>query len=81
MKNTNVLETIFYNSKNSFKVLDYFPRCVKSNIVRSFNEFHRVVENLRGRSKIKVLFDPKFNYALGESKISLNSGILVAEAY
>ena len=24
LKNTNVLETIFYNNKNSFRVLDFF---------------------------------------------------------
>ncbi|MBU1854880.1 MAG: glycoside hydrolase family 15 protein, partial [Nanoarchaeota archaeon] len=73
IKHTNVLETVFQSAKNEFVVYDFFPRYHKilsgrkSKLYKQ-NRIIRIVKPIKGNPKIKVHYEPKLNYALGENE-------------
>ncbi len=67
--NTNILSTRFEASEGAFTVLDYMPR-YKIGEQKYYlpPEVHRYLRVLYGKPKIRILYDPKMNYA-GEETI------------
>ncbi|MBN1792223.1 glycoside hydrolase family 15 protein [Candidatus Woesearchaeota archaeon] len=74
IKSTNVLETVFKTRSGSFKVTDFMPRYKRllkgKNKVVKGNQVVRVVERLKGKPEVKVVFDPKPGYALREAEMT-----------
>ncbi len=83
LANTNVLETVVSCDTYSFRVLDFFPRYKKllpgkkSTLLKT-NCLMRIFEPLKGKPRIKIIFDPKLNYAQGETFVSKEENRLVA---
>jgi alpha,alpha-trehalase len=74
IKNTNILETYFKAKEFEFKIIDFFPRYnkilanKKQKIIKE-NRLVRIIEPIKGIPKLKVVFEPKLNYALSKTKL------------
>lgn len=74
IENTNILETTFECKSYAFKILDFFPRYKtilgkkQSKLIRE-NRLVRIFEPIRGVPVLSVFFEPKLDYARGETKI------------
>ncbi len=76
LTDTNILETTFESDKESFQVLDFFPRYRKiipnkKRKIFTQNRLIRIIKPIKGRPIIKVRYDPKMNYATGKDKHEL----------
>ena len=68
IENTSILVTKFENEENSFEVIDFMPRYQKENgSFYSPPEIIRFIKLLKGKPKFKTLYDPKLEYALGNT--------------
>ena len=68
-KNTSILKTSFSNGYDKFEVIDYMPRYqLIENNYYSPPEISRIVKLINGKPKVKIIYDPKLDYSLGESK-------------
>lgn len=83
-EDTNILETTFTNAKNSFKIIDFFPRYrkilpnKKKKLFRQ-NNLVRLIIPTKGKPFIKVTYKPALNYAKGTTKRYVRKGQLVAK--
>ncbi len=68
---TNVLQTTFRTDTGTVTVTDFMPcyRISRRRLTR-FNEIHRLVECTGGRVALEAMFQPKLNYARGETVIN-----------
>jgi len=77
-KNTSILKTCFNNGFDKFEVIDYMPRYqLKKNNYYSPPEISRVVRLINGNPQIKIIYDPKLDYSLGESKSYVKDDFIV----
>ena len=77
-KNTSILKTSFNNGFDKFEVIDYMPRYqLKKNNFYSPPEISRVVRLINGNPQIKIIYDPKLDYSLGESKSYVKDDFIV----
>jgi len=77
-KNTSILKTSFNNGFDKFEVIDYMPRyMVKKNNYYSPPEISRIVRLINGNPQIKIIYDPKLDYSLGESKSYVKDDFIV----
>ncbi len=68
-KNTALLITKFTDGEHAFEVRDFMPRYRNSEGgYHSPPEIVRYIRHLSGKPKFKVHYDPKLEYALGETK-------------
>lgn len=67
--NTNVLRTEITCPDGRFDVFDYAPRAPAGLDVDAPIEIHRLVVPREGSPRVRVLFDPKPDYARGQPKI------------
>ncbi|MBN1169427.1 glycoside hydrolase family 15 protein [Candidatus Micrarchaeota archaeon] len=72
MGDTNILETAFEGTDGEFSVIDYFPMASHSDSI------HRIVRLKRGKPRIKIRFNPKMNYARGETSVKKEDGCIIA---
>lgn len=64
---TNMLLTRFESPENGFIVFDYMPRYqTEANRYYMPPEIHRYIRVTRGRPLVKIIYDPKINYAREE---------------
>lgn len=75
---TNVLTTTFSNSRHIFVVVDFFECYMDNGKLVNDNRIYRLVRVVKGKPKVKVLFDPKMNYALADTKISIKDNAVRA---
>jgi GH15 family glucan-1,4-alpha-glucosidase len=62
--NTNILVTRFESVEGEFVVMDYMPRYRTSEQKYYLPpEVHRYLRVVRGRPRVRILYDPKMNYA------------------
>ncbi len=79
IKETCLLKTIFTNSTDSFEVIDFMPRYRNEQMnFHSPPEIIRTINVLSGSPKVKIVFEPRLNYARGETKIFNKSNFIVA---
>ena len=76
--NTNLLETIFSNSKHKFVMIDFFERYRENGNIARDNRIYRIVRVLKGNPKVIVNFDPKMNYAQGKTIKSIKENCIEA---
>ncbi|MEN9626668.1 MAG: hypothetical protein RL557_996 [archaeon] len=72
IENTNILETVFESTDYAFKIIDFFPRYKKllgrkKLLLIKENRFVRILEPIRGIPKLKIFFQPRMDYARGET--------------
>ncbi len=72
--NTNILRTRFEKGDDKFEFIDFMP-CYKTENNKIFNppDLIRFVRLVSGSPKIKIIYNPKLNYALGETKLEIDN--------
>jgi GH15 family glucan-1,4-alpha-glucosidase len=80
VENTNVLQTTFYNGREKFLVIDYFPLFFENNKLKQVNAIHRIIKAVKGRPKIRVMYEPRLNYARGATKLYCENNVIVAKS-
>ncbi len=79
IENTSILVTKFENEENSFEVIDFMPRYQKENgSFYSPPEIIRFIKLLKGKPKFKILYDPKLEYALGNTNTYIKDEFIVS---
>jgi GH15 family glucan-1,4-alpha-glucosidase len=74
---TNVLETLFrVPDQGQIRLTDYMPWTDDARA--SIHEIHRRIECREGEVELEVVFDPRFGYALGQTRIELEHHGLLA---
>ena len=82
IQHTVILETIFDSGMDSFVILDFFPRYRKlvskrkDKLMRQ-NRLVRIIKPLKGKPKLKIIYNPKPNYALKECDLIEEKGNLL----
>ena len=79
IKNTSILCTRFSNGDDAFEVIDFMPRYKKdNNVYYAPPEITRVLKHFKGTPKYRVIYDPKLEYAVGETKNYVKKHFLVS---
>lgn len=84
LENTNILETTVTCDDYSFKIIDFMPRYKKilpNKKTKMFrrNSLIRIIEPLKGKPRVKIIFEPKLDYAKGETKVTKEDYSIVAK--
>jgi GH15 family glucan-1,4-alpha-glucosidase len=72
IRNTNVLITRFQDGDDIFDVVDFAPRVPDGIDVRVPIEIVRLIQPVKGRPRLKILFDPRPDY--GRAPVHLAPG-------
>jgi GH15 family glucan-1,4-alpha-glucosidase len=78
VKDTSILKTAFSSPDASFEVYDFLPRYLKKD--KSYHtppELIRYLKVTKGTPKLKVDFNPKLEYALGNTEIFIKENFIV----
>ena len=76
---TAILLTRFDNGTDVFQLLDFMPRYQKDNgVYYAPPEITRLVKVIKGNPLIKVLYDPRLEYAQGETKNYVKDDFIVS---
>ncbi len=81
-RNTNVLVTSYAGDEGAFEVVDFMPRYTTDG--RAGAEFDvapdvvRRIRLVRGTPRIRVIYDPRLDYARGETRVVRQPGFLKA---
>ncbi len=79
IENTSILVTKFQNEENSFEVIDFMPRYQKENgSFYSPPEIIRFIKLVKGKPRFKILYDPKLEYALGNTNTYIKDEFIVS---
>ncbi len=79
IKNTCILVTSFYSEKNAFEVHDFMPRYQKENKdYYAPPEVVRYIKLIKGKPQFKVNYDPKLEYALGNTNTFVKNDFIVS---
>ncbi len=79
MPNTVILVTTFTNGVDAFEVRDFMPRYAKKNgSYHAPPEFIRYIKYVSGKPQIKVVYDPKLEYAKGETNTYIKNDFIVS---
>ena len=79
ISNTSILCTRFSNGVDAFELLDYMPRYNKENdIYYAPPEINRVLKYIKGEPVFRVIYDPRLEYALGETKSHIKEHFIVS---
>ena len=76
---TCILCTRFSNGTDAFELLDFMPRFKKEDgIFYSPPEIVRVFKHLSGTPTFRVIYDPRLEYAIGETKNYVKDNFIVS---
>ena len=79
IEDTCILCTRFTNGLNSFELLDFMPRFKKDDgIFYSPPEIVRVFKHIKGKPVFRILYDPRLEYSIGETKHYIKENFLVS---
>lgn len=77
--NTSILCTRFSNGQDAFEVMDYMPRYKKEdNVYYAQPEITRLLKYIKGAPKFRVIYDPRLEYAVGETKTYVKEHFIVS---
>ncbi len=81
LRNTNILVTHFHNSKSHFQIIDFFTRhkLPGKDLAEKDNRIYRLIKVLKGTPKVKIIFNPKLDYARGKTSLKLSHNSIVAK--
>ena len=78
VKDTCILKTTFSSQDASFEVYDFLPRYLKKDkVYHTPPELIRYLKVTKGTPKLKVDFNPKLEYALGNTEIFIKENFIV----
>ncbi len=78
-KNTAVLITKFSDGENAFEIHDFMPRYYTENgKYHSPPEVARHIRHIQGKPKFRVNYNPRLEYALGETKTFVKKNFVVS---
>lgn len=78
-KSTAVLITRFSDGENTFEIHDFMPRYYNENGgYHAPPELARHVRHIKGKPKFRVHYNPKLEYALGETKTYVKKNFVVS---
>jgi len=79
--NTNVLDTVFDDGTDAFRVIDFAPRFEQHQ--RSFRptQLFRILEPLRGQPRVRVLCDPRLGWSRLRPQVLQGSNHLRYEGF
>jgi GH15 family glucan-1,4-alpha-glucosidase len=78
-KNTAVLITRFSEGENIFELHDFMPRYYNENgTYHAPPELVRYIKHIDGKPSFKVIYDPKLEYAQGETKTYVKRNFIVS---
>ena len=66
---TNVLSTIFESKNGRIKLTDFMPCFMEKGELKAFQELHRIVDCVEGELGLRIVFEPRLDYARGETTI------------
>ncbi len=76
--NTNVLRNVFSHEGASWEVIDFAPRLPQGWEVKAPLRLVRILRPLHGTVRLRVNFDPRLDYARGDTRIlAMPEGIIV----
>ena len=79
LENTCIVSTRFESKQNAFEVLDYMPRYLKDNgEYHSPPELTRVIRHIKGNPTCRIQYNPRLEYAMGESKSYVKKNFIVS---
>jgi GH15 family glucan-1,4-alpha-glucosidase len=64
---TNVLATTFDSQEGRIRLTDFMPCFMEKGELKGFHELHRIVDCLEGDPGLRITFQPRFNYARGNT--------------
>jgi GH15 family glucan-1,4-alpha-glucosidase len=78
---TNILQTRFRTETGVMKVTDFMPVCAcgREEMEEERHELYRLIEIPQGQVRVKVIFDPRFDYARNETSLTTNNTGIIAE--
>ncbi len=78
-KNTAILITKFSDGDNTFELHDFMPRYYAENgAYHAPPELARHVRHIKGNPRFKVLYNPKLEYAIGETRSYVKKNFVVS---
>src|SRR3989475_6390626 len=66
----NVLSTIFDSKRGRIKLTDFMPCFMEKGGVKGFQEIHRIVDCVEGELEVRIVFQPRLDYARGKTSIA-----------
>lgn len=82
LNNTNILVTSFSNGRDVFEVHDFMPRYYKPNgKYHAPPEVVRYIKYISGKPSFKVHYNPKLEYAIGETQTFIKNDFIVKLTY
>ena len=77
--NTSIVRTSFSNGYDKFDIIDYMPRYeIENGNYHCPPEISRIVKKINGQPKIRIVYDPKLDYARGETNSYLKKNFIVS---
>ena len=78
-KNTCILITKFQHPDHEFQIIDFMPRYQKdSNSYYAPPEITRILKHIKGKPVFKVIYNPRLEYALGDTKNYVKDQFIVS---
>jgi len=74
---TTVLETLFTSDRGQVRLLDYMPWA--NDPRASTHELHRRLDCMTGEVEVEIVFDPRFDYGRGTTKLTIAEHGVLAE--
>ena len=82
IENTCILVTKFSNGRDTFEVHDFMPRYYKYNgAYHSPPEIIRYIKHISGKPVFKTVYNPKLEYAKGETTTYIKKDFIVSLTY
>ena len=66
---TNVLSTIFESKQRRIKLTDFMPCFMEKGEAKGFQELHRIVDCVEGEAGLRIIFQPRLDYARGNTTL------------
>src|SRR6266705_1189875 len=66
---TNVLSTIFESKEAKIKLTDFMPCFMEKGRAKGFQELHRIVDCVEGEAGLRIIFQPRLDYARGNTTL------------
>ena len=66
---TNVLSTIFESKQAKIKLTDFMPCFMEKGEAKGFHELHRIVDCVEGEAGVRIVFQPRLDYARGNTRL------------
>lgn len=80
VENTNVLRSFSENSQHAYELLDFAPRVMRGLTTDSPPEIIRILKPLKGRPRLRIVFDPRPDYAREKPEFSLDGETVVVSS-